>query len=510
MSHLAHPDLSACGKQKEMLKSIKDSPLYPIANPKSIAIFGASNSIMAMGTNLLASIEALGFEGAIYPVHPKEEQVRDLRAYRSVLDLPEVPDVALLVLPTHIVPQIMEECGKKGIKHAIVVSGGFREVGGEGVKREQALKEIAEKYGIRFLGPNCIGVANPHHKLNTTFLPHEGAPGYIGMASQSGSFVTQMFNYLSRYGLGFSTALSVGNESDLDIVDCLEYLGACPNTRVIALYIEAIGRGSAFLETARSIVPQKPIVALYVGGSESGKRASLSHTGAMAGPDRLYEGIFRQCGVIRAQSLTELFDFCWALGRLPLPKGPRVVIQTHSGGPGAAAADACGRAGLELPPLSSDTLEKLAKILPHTSSRNNPVDLTYIKNPLHYFSEIPKVLLEERHVDILLIYFLTVAKVVERAMEQMEIPKEQIPEQSWKFLDEQCETVASFLYGSDKVLVGYTYRSLGDEFIRGLIQRGVVVFPEPHRAARAIWALLQYAGVRNKFHTSAQQKIEEK
>jgi acyl-CoA synthetase (NDP forming) len=283
-----------------------------------------------MGTNLLASTLALGFEGHIYPVHPKEKQVQNLRAYRSVLDLPEVPDMAVLVLPTRIVPQMLEDCGKKGIKHAIVVSGGFREMGREGVELEKKLLAIANKYGIRFLGPNCIGVANTHLKLNTTFLQHEGSAGYIGMASQSGSFVTQMFNYLSRYGLGFSTALSVGNEADIDVVDCMEYLGSCPNTRVIALYIEAIKRGRAFIEMARSIVPHKPIVALYVGGSNTGKRAGFSHTGAMAGPDLLYDGMFRQSGVIRAQSVTELFDFCWALGGLSRPKGRRVVIQTHS------------------------------------------------------------------------------------------------------------------------------------------------------------------------------------
>jgi acyl-CoA synthetase (NDP forming) len=492
-----------------MLKSIRESPLYPIANPKSIAFFGASNRITSMGTNLLASVQALGFEGAIYPVHPNEKQVRNLKAYRRVLDLPEVADLAVLVLPTRLVPQTVEECGKKGIKRAIIVSGGFKEVGGEGVDLEQQLKKIADKYSIRFLGPNCIGVANPHHKLNTTFLPHEGSPGYIGMASQSGSLVTQMFNYLSRYSLGFSTAFSVGNEANMDIVDCLEYLGACPHTRVVALYIEAIKRGRAFVDMARAIVPHKPIVALYVGGSDTGKRASFSHTGAMAGPNLLYEGIFRQSGIIRAQSVTELFDFCWALGGLPIPSGRRVVIQTHSGGPGATAADACGRAGLELPPLSIETLEKLDSLLPHTSSRNNPVDLTFIKDPLQYFTDIPKVLIEDSNVDILLVYFLTVARVIRRALEQMGIPEDQIPEQSSKLMDEQCESVVRIMNHSDKLFVGYTYRSLEDPFIRGLLQRGIPVFPEPTRAARALQALLRYSDLRNKLLDGSARRTEE-
>jgi acyl-CoA synthetase (NDP forming) len=492
-----------------MLESIKQSPLYPIANPKSIAFFGASNRITSMGTNLLASIQALGFEGTLYPIHPSEKHVRGLKAYRSVLDLPEVADVAVLVLPTRIVSQAVEACGKKGIRRAIIVSGGFRELGRKGVDLELHLKEIAEKYGIRFLGPNCIGVANPYRKLNTTFLPHEGVPGYIGMASQSGSFVTQMFNTLSRYGLGFSTAFSVGNEADMDIVHCLEYLGACPHTKVIALYIEAIKRGRAFVEMARSIVPHKPIVALYVGGSETGKRASLSHTGAMAGPDLLYEGILRQSGILRAQSITELFDFCWALGGLPIPKGPRVVIQTHSGGPGAAAADACGRARLELPPLSVETLEKLDSLLPRTSSRDNPVDLTFVKDPLQYFTEIPKVLIEDSNTDILLVYLLTVPRVLRRALEQMGIPEDQIPEQSSKIMDEQCESVVRLMNNSDKLLLGYTYRSLEDPFIRGLLQRGVVVFPEATRAARALQALLQYSDLRDKLLAGTAQGKQE-
>ncbi|MGD9041149.1 MAG: CoA-binding protein, partial [Desulfobacteraceae bacterium] len=226
-------------------------------------------------------------------------------------------------------------------------------------------------------------------------------------------------------------------------------------------------------------------------------------------PDLLYEGIFRQSGIIRAQSVTELFDFCWALGGLPIPRGRRVVIQTHSGGPGAAAADACGRAGLELPPLSDETLEKLDALLPHTSSRNNPVDLTFIKDPLQYFTQIPQVLIEDGNVDILLVYFLTVAKVVRRALEQMGVPEDQIPEQSSKLMDQQCESVVHLMNHSDKVFMGFTYRSLEDPFIRGLLQRGVPVFPEPTRAARALQALFLYSDLRSKLLDGSARQTEE-
>jgi acetyl-CoA synthetase (ADP-forming) len=481
-----------------MLNSIQESPLYPIVNPKSIVFFGASNNLSAMGTNQFNSLRDLGFKGTIYPVHPKEEHVQNLKAYRSVLDLPEIPDLAVLVVPTQIVSELLEECGQKGIKHAIIVSGGFREVGSGGVDREQELVEIAARYGIRFLGPNCIGVANPSQKLNTTFLRYLGEPGFIGMASQSGSFVTQMFNYLSRLSLGFSTAFSVGNEANIDIVDCMAYLGACPNTKVIALYIEGIRRGREFVEMARSIIPYKPIVALYVGGSEAGRRAGFSHTGALAGSDHLYDGVFHQSGVIRAYSIAELFDICWVMGCLPETRGPRVVIQTHSGGPGAAAADSCGREGLELPTLSHNTIKKLTPFIPNTGSIRNPVDITFTKNPMDYFSDIPTVLLEEDNADILLIYFLVPPQMVNRALERMGLSKDQAVAQVAKLIDAQSKSIAQLLETHNKPIVGYTYRSIQEDFTKSLINQGVPVFQGPERAVRALKALVQYSRLRRK------------
>ena len=481
-----------------MTESIEASPLYPIANPKSIVVFGASNSITSMGTSLLDSVLNLGFEGDIYPIHLKENRVQNLKAYRSVLDLPSVPDLAMIVLPTRIVSEALDACGRKGIRHAIVISGGFKEVGGEGVDLEKELVAVAEKHGIRFLGPNCIGVANPRGKLNTTFMAFQGAPGFIGMASQSGSFVTQMFGYLSDYALGFSTAFSVGNEANIDLVDCMEYLGACPDTRVIALYIEGIRRGRAFVEMARSIVPKKPMVALYIGGSEAGSRAGLSHTGALAGPDRLYEGIFRQSGIIRARSVIEMFDICWMLGSLPGTKGRRVVIQTHSGGPGAEAADACARAGLELPPLSPETIKRLRPFIPRTGSISNPVDFTFGKNLIDYFTEIPKALLDEKNADILLFYFYAPSQRLERMMKQLGISSDQIKEEAAKLVNGYSEAIMRLFESHNKPLVGYTFQNVKDPLVRVLIERGIPIFPGPQRAARAIAAAYEYTRLRDK------------
>jgi acyl-CoA synthetase (NDP forming) len=488
-----------------MIKSIEQSPLYPIINPESVALYGASNNYTAIGTNWLVSMRGLGFKGKIYPIHPKEKRVLELPAFKSILDVPDVPDLVVMVLPTPIVPDILEECGRKGIKHAIVVSGGFREVGGDGVALEKKLLEVAARYGIRFLGPNCIGVINPHHRLNISFLQYRALPGFIGMASQSGSLMAQMFEYLSRFGLGFSAGISVGNEADIDIVDAMEYLAACPNTRVIGLYIESIRRGKAFVEMARSIVPHKPIVALYSGGSETGKRAAFSHTGALAGPDPLYDGAFHQSGVIRAHSVEEFYDYCWVLGSCPKPEGDRVIILTHSGGPGTVAADACGRAGLNLPPISHETLEKLAPFVPHTASMNNPVDLTFIKNPLHYFAEIPEALLEGDNSDGLLIFFLVSTGTINRAMARTGIPGDQFESRSGKFFEEACETVARLPVRKRKPFIGFSFRDGNDPFIKGLYDRGVPVIPSPERAARAMAALVSYARMREKIMADADE-----
>lgn len=481
-----------------MIDSIKDSPLYKIANPGSIAIFGASNKFTAMGTGILSSIKKIGFKGNIYPVHPKETTVQGHKAYQAVGELPEVPDLAILVLPTRAVPEVINECGQKGIGHAIVVSGGFREVGSDGAGLEQKLKETASRYNIRFLGPNCIGAVNTHFKLNATFLPCDHPPGFIGMASQSGSFITQMFDYLGRYGLGFSTGFSVGNEANIDIVDCMEYLACCPNTKVISLYIESIRRGRAFIDAARQIAPHKPVVAYYVGGTEAGSRAGLSHTGALAGEDRIYDGVFRQSGVIRAHSIEEMFDICWCLGSCPLPRGNRVVIQTHSGGPGAVAADACSRNGLQLPSISEETKEKLAQYVPSTGTMNNPVDITFSKRNEDYFMDIPGVLLKDGNLDALMVYMMMPQRMIKMVAESMGVSDDEAKVLADEFIRDQSRRLSEAMGRAEKPWIGYSYYSTESDFIKKLYQAGVAVLPGPNRAARALGAMVEYVRIRQK------------
>lgn len=469
------------------------SPLYGIMHPRSVAFWGASSNPIGMGSVQLSQLLALGFEGSVYPVHPHEKNIMGLKAYAAIKDIPEPVDLAIFVLPTRVVPEILEECGRAGVKRAIIVSAGFGEIGPEGRELQNLIVEIARKYEIQFIGPNCIGVVNPHIRLNTTFYPYTAKPGFIGMASQSGSFITQMFSYLEKTGLGYSQGISVGNEAVLDIVDCLEYLGDCPDTKVIALYIEAIRRGRDFLRVAREVSKKKPIVAYYVGGSRAGSRAGLSHTGALAGPDPLYDGIFNQTGVIRAYSMEELFDYSFVLGTQPLPRGNRLAVLTHSGGPGAAASDSADRNGLDLIDFSPATAERLQVLVPHTASIRNPVDLTFSRNYGDYMEKLPRILLEDENVDALFIYCLMPDHRVILSALGARMAPEQALEAARIYIKTQCEAAAGLSLEYGKPVVGGSFCTRAEQFVRELQDRDFPLLPSPERAVKALSALVRYA-----------------
>ncbi len=478
--------------------SVEDHRLYPLTSPKSLAFFGASNNYSSMGTIILRALLDFGYEGAVFPVHLSETTVQEHEAYKRVEDLPAVPDLAVIVLPTRIVGETLEACGKKGIHNAIIVSGGFKETGSEGAEREKELIEIADRYGIKIIGPNCLGVTNTHHRLNTTPHRYYGEPGFIGLVSQSGSFVTQMFSYLQNLGLGFSTAFSIGNEANTDLVDCLEYLGACPHTKVIALYVEAIHRGRDFVETARRITPHKPIVALYIGGSETGRKAALSHTGSLSGPDELYEGIFRQSGVVRAASLAELFDFCMALGQLPAPAGGKVFVQTHSGGPGAVAADACGRAGLCLPEPGDATRQKIAEFVPATGSIRNPIDVTFTKDIVQFFSALPQALLEDPECQLLLLYYYLPADMIKGALLRMGVPRQELDSKVAEIAQMMSQNIRRIIDEQNKPVVCFSYQGRNETAMQMLAQAGIPFYQGPEEAVRSIGAMNHYRRYKQK------------
>ncbi|MCD6293007.1 MAG: CoA-binding protein, partial [Deltaproteobacteria bacterium] len=257
---------------------MQKNPLQTIMNPESIVYLGGSNSLQTIGTAQLITLVSSGYKGAIYPIHRKEKTVLGLKAYPSISALDKPAELAIIVIPGKAIPEILKECGQAGIKHAIVITAGYGEINQQGASRQQELINIARQYNIRFLGPNCIGIVNAPIGLNTTWFPNNYQAGHVGIISQSGSYVTQTLTYFEKLGLGISQAISVGNQADIDMVDCLEYLGKDDQTKAIALYIEGIKRPLDFLQTARKISPKKPIIAVYVGGSEAGARSCSSHT----------------------------------------------------------------------------------------------------------------------------------------------------------------------------------------------------------------------------------------
>ena len=381
-----------------------ENPLLKIMHPRSIAWLGASNNPTKMGTIQLHNLLQGGFAGKVYPIHPTEKTVMGLEAFPNAAALPEAPDIAFIVVPARVVAGIMEDLGRRGVKYAMIVTGGFKETGGEGARLEAELVSVAERHGMRFLGPNCIGVMHMRQAVNTTMFPICVAPGPVGLVSQSGSYVTQVQMYLQRLGIHLSQAISVGNEANIDVVDCLEYLAGQDDTRAVILYLESLRRPRRFFEVAREVSRIKPVAAVYVGGTGAGARSGGSHTGALAGDDRLYDALFRQAGVLRVFTLEALYTTGYALACQPPLRGRRIGIISHSGGPVTSMADACERRGLEVPVFSKSLQEALRPLVPGTASAANPVDLTFGIGHSHMTSTIPRKILESGEVDGVLIH----------------------------------------------------------------------------------------------------------
>ncbi len=357
------------------------SNIDSIFYPKSIAIIGASRQAGSVGHSLLANIIDSRFQGVAYPVNPKAVAILGIKCYPRVLEIPDEVDLAIVIVPASLVPQVLEECGVKGIKGTIIISAGFKEVGGSGTELEQSVKEIISKYGISLVGPNCLGVINsaPESSMNATFGTQMPRKGNIAFISQSGALCVAVLDYAKEANIGFSKFISMGNKAGLTENDLLEYLSQDRQTDVILMYLEDLVNGREFMSIARKITSHpknpKPIIALKAGRTIFGAKAASSHTGSLAGSDKVYDAIFDQCGVIRGDTLEEIFDYVKGFSSQPLPKGKNVAIITNSGGPGILATDSCIHYGLNIAPLSKKTKNTLKSILPPTASLNNPIDL---------------------------------------------------------------------------------------------------------------------------------------
>ena len=351
--------------------------LDPLFSPKSIAVIGASNRKGSVGRAAFTNILLNEYAGTVYPVNPNEHSISGVRAYPSVLDLPEAVDLSVVIVPAPIVPAVVEEAGKMGTKGLVVISAGFKEVGPDGAELERQVSAIAQKYSMRMIGPNCLGVINadPTVRLNASFASGMPAEGSIAFASQSGALGEAVLDYASGENIGFSKFISMGNKADVNENDILEYLRTDPLTKVILLYLEDIVDGRKFVDTVTRVTEQKPIIAVKAGVSPEGAKAASSHTGALAGSDEAYNAILKQSGVIRVESIIDLFDYARAFAKQPLPRGNRVAIITNGGGPGIMATDASVRYGLQIAQFSDETKNKLRGGLPKEASVNNPIDL---------------------------------------------------------------------------------------------------------------------------------------
>lgn len=367
--------------------------------PRGVAVIGVSHSATKLGYGAARNLVLSGYKGAIHFVNPRGGELFGRPIHRDVRHVPDPVDLALILIPAAAVHEALEACGERGIRAAIIGSGGFREVGSEGEALEAACLDVARRHGIRLIGPNCIGLLDTHLPIDTTFLPLPGPiPGDIAFLSHSGAICEAVIDWARGQGFGLSRLVSLGNQLDLSEGDLLGAMVDDPQTRVVAMYLEGVGDGRKFVEAARRVSAVKPVVALKVGRSEGGRRAVASHTGALAGQDAAFEAAFRKAGVLRALNSEDMFNWARALAWCPLPRGPRMAVLTNAGGPGAIGVDALEVNDLKLAELSAETQEMLRGILPSAASVQNPVDMLASAGPTEY-AECLSALLEDEAVD---------------------------------------------------------------------------------------------------------------
>ncbi|HEY6572793.1 MAG TPA: acetate--CoA ligase family protein, partial [Candidatus Eisenbacteria bacterium] len=381
--------------------------LEPLFRPHSIAVIGASRRRDAIGGAILHNLTQQPFQGPVYPVNPSATHIQSLPAYPSIEAVPGDVDLAIVVVPSSGVLETVEACGRKGVKALVVISAGFKEIGEEGAKRETALREIVRRHKMRLVGPNCLGILNtdPNVMMNATFAPIEVPPGRVAFSSQSGALGLAILDYARMLNVGISQFVSVGNKADVSGNDLIEFWERDPGTDVILLYLESFGNPVKFTQLARRVARKKPILAVKSGRTESGSRAASSHTGALAGSDIAVDALFRQSGVIRTDTIEELFDTALLLASQPIPAGPRVAILTNAGGPGIMAADACEGSGLQLPALEPKTVKALRAFLPVEASTRNPVDMIASANA-ESFEKAVRLLHADKNVDSVIVIFV--------------------------------------------------------------------------------------------------------
>jgi acetyl coenzyme A synthetase (ADP forming)-like protein len=446
--------------------------LEMLSDPQSVAVIGASRDERKLGYGVLSNIIKYGYQGRVYPINPKADEILGLRCYPSVLDVPDPIDLAVVVIPSKYVASSLEECGQKGVKGVIIITAGFREVGGEGMKMERELIAIAQRYGMRLVGPNCLGIIDTVAKLNASFAAGMPLPGSIAFMSQSGALCTAVLDVSLGERVGFSRFVSLGNKADLNEIDFIETWRDDPHSRVIMAYLEGIADGARFMRVAREVTKHKPIIAIKSGTTSAGSRAVSSHTGTLAGSERAYEAAFNQTGIIRANSVQDLFDYSIAFARQPPLSRNRIAIVTNAGGPGIMATDACERAGLQLASLERGTLDALREGLPPEASVLNPVDVVGDALPDRYGLALETVL-EDANVGGVIV--ILAPQVMTNAAETARV--------IGKLSTRYDKPILSCFMGEPTVAPG----------IEVLNQYRVPNYPVPERAVAAMAAMMRYS-----------------
>jgi acetyltransferase len=398
--------------------------LDKIFDPRSVAIIGASDEEGTVGYALIKNFTETGFEGKIYPVNIRKNEILGYKAYQTVEQIPEPVDLAVIATPAKSVPEIVEQCGKAGIKGLVIISAGFKEIGAEGKALEDKILEIKKKYGIRIIGPNCLGVIRPSIKLNATFINRMPKSGNIAFISQSGALGSAILDWAIQENIGFSNFVSIGSMIDVDFGDLIDYFGMDPKTRSILMYIEGLTDARKFMSAARHFARTKPIIVVKAGKFSESAKAAASHTGSLTGEDIIYDAAFKRAGIIRVDEIGDLFNCAEVLGTQPLPKGPNLAIITNAGGPGVMATDALIARGGKLAKLSPKTMEILNSLLPHYWSRGNPIDILGDAKADRYRAVVEACLDDESVDGILIIYTAqAVAEPVEIAKNIVELIK---------------------------------------------------------------------------------------
>ncbi len=446
--------------------------LKPFFKPSSVALIGATEKPGSVGRTILSNLIASPFGGTVYPVNPNRPSILGIQSHPSVADLPEVPELVVIVTPPASIPGIIADCGAIGVPCAVVISAGFKEVGAEGAALELQVVAEARKTGMRVVGPNCLGVMSPVSGLNATFAAAMAKKGRVSFIGQSGALITAILDWSLREQVGFSSIVSLGSMADVGWGDTIDYLGDDPDTDAIVIYMETVGDARAFLSAVREVALAKPIIVMKPGRSEEASRAAASHTGSMTGSDEVLDAAFRRTGVLRADRISDLFYFSEVLGKQPLPRGPRLTVLTNAGGPGVLATDALIRGGGKLAPISEATIAALNPVLPASWSHANPIDIIGDAPPDRYAAALD-IMAKDPDSDGLLVILTPQAMTDPTKTAQQLIP---------------------YLAGTDKPILaswmGGTEVAAGERILSGA---GVATFPYPDSAAHMFTELVHYS-----------------